>query len=42
LLAALAEFGVYGADLSGDVNSDGLVGVDDILTLLANYGESCN
>jgi hypothetical protein len=41
LLSALADFGEEGVALAGDVDGDGIVGVGDILDILAFYGEPC-
>ena len=37
----LANFGCVGADCVGDVDGDTIVGVSDILELLAAFGDNC-
>ena len=42
VLLLLAEFGSEGDGLVGDFDNNGSVGVDDILDILAAYGEPCS
>ena len=42
VLLLLAEFGSEGDGLAGDFDNNGSVGVDDILDILAAYGEPCS
>ena len=42
VLALLASFGMSGSGLEGDLDGNGIVGVDDILAMLSAYGEPCS
>lgn len=41
LLALLTAFGATGAELSTEVNDDGIVGDADLLTVLFVFGNGC-